>query len=238
MLDIKALSTITRKHRSGIYEGAYPQQKPITQRASRIAAQQQQQTRRMRERMTEDDEALRDDDEFTQDLTRHKQPVTNPPKRQQPQQGGGTHPLLWVACGMLLLLVGWSALLHLSGWYINTVKDPADYTQAAHRDTVVLTDAQGHITQVRAFVDTEQHLDLLILPVGSPDKAKIMRGPVLSNFTDPQHAMISVFQSSTRGTITVVAQSALIVDWLTADRQTAQWNADVTQASGSSKGGK
>jgi hypothetical protein len=226
------LPNSTRRHQPGMYS-THPKQEPVAQRASRA--------QRRQEPVTEDDETLLD--QLTQDeqpaptrvrakkRAAHTGPVYYAPRRQ------GAHPLFWVAMGMLVLLVGWSSFIHLTGWYINTFADPEAYTQTAHRDmAVVATDAQGHTAQVRAIVDQENHLDLIVIPSGSPDKARMIVGPTLSNFTDPQRAMIQVTAHGTM--VTTVAQSALIVDWLTSSRQTAQWSANVVASQPSNKGGK
>jgi hypothetical protein len=125
--------------------------------------------------------------------------------------------------------------VHIEAWYINTYYDPGVYTQTAHRDAATVTDAQGHRSQARAFVDAQGHIDIVVVP-DDPSKTRIFAGPALTNIDDPQHrATVTV---TAHGTIvTVLVQGPLVADWFAANRQSEQWAADISQQP-SSKGGK
>jgi hypothetical protein len=144
---------------------------------------------------------------------------------------------------MFIMLVVWSILLHIGVWYMDTLHDPLTYTQTAHLDQSVITDAQGHQYQIRAFVDQQNHLDLLVIPSpGSGEtisKARIIPGPLLTGIGDPQRR--AILTVTARGTlITVLAQGPLQAGWLdlTSYRQSQQWSVDAASQLPSSKGGK
>ena len=135
--------------------------------------------------------------------TRHLPPLRQKTHRQQ------LHWLVIVGIAMLsFLVVILLAVQVLVGW-TNGVHDPGYYTQTAHLDMVVAaTDAQGHQSQVRAFLDAQNHLDLLIVPMsGDASKAHVVVGPNPITVTDLQHATITVTARST--VVSVLVQGPL-----------------------------
>ena len=160
------------------------------------------------------------------------------PTRQLPplrEQKGRMHWLVSIGIGMSAMLVAWLLLvLVIVGW-TNTFSDPGHYTQTAHLDTVtVTTDAQGHQSQVRAFLDAQGHLDLLVLPTGDTSKARVVVGPSPLSFHDLQHVTITV--TAQGSVVTVLAQGPLEANYLATMRQTSSWTVDLKQPA-SSKGG-
>jgi hypothetical protein len=126
------------------------------------------------------------------------------------------------------MLAVWSACVHVEAWYINTYSDPGYYTQTAHRDVVMIKDARGTRSEARAFVDVENHVNLLVIPKSDPSKARIIVGPPLTGMDDAYHkAMLTVEAHGTLVTVTV--QGPLVADWLTANRQSARWTADAAR---------
>jgi putative intracellular protease/amidase len=136
------------------------------------------------------------------------------------------------------MLLVWSIFVHVGAWYNNTFHDPAAFTQTAHLDTVTVKDAQGHQSQARAFIDPQNHLDLLIIPGGDTSRARIIVGPPLTSINDPQHKALLTVRASGGTLVTVLAQGPLLVGWLdlTANRQSVTWNTDASQQP--SRGGK
>ena len=136
------------------------------------------------------------------------------------------HALVFVGLGMIAMLLIWMfGVLALVGW-VNTVSDPRYYTQTAHLDTVtVSTDAQGHQSQVRAFIDAQGHLDMLIVPTEDMRKAHVVIGPTLSSISDPQKATITVTAKGT--VITVTIQGPLQANFLATTRQRSVWSIDL-----------
>jgi hypothetical protein len=154
-----------------------------------------------------------------------------PPRRRR-------SPWFFIGLGMLGLLVIWSILLHISVWYTNTFYDPGHYTQTVHLDTVTITDAQGHQSQARAFIDAQNRLDILVIPSGDPSKAHIIIGPALSNIDDPQHR--ATITATAHGTmVTVRAQGPFAAGWadFIANQQSEEWTTEASQQP-SNKGGK
>ncbi len=137
---------------------------------------------------------------------------------------------LWITLGMCAMAVLWLLLVRIGAWYTNTFYDPAYYTQAKHLDTVAVTDAQGVHFQAHAFVDMQNHLNLLVLPDGDRSHARIIPGSTLTGIDDPQHAVLTVSASGT--TVTIVAQGPLIANGLNAYRQSAEWATDISQKQG------
>jgi hypothetical protein len=147
------------------------------------------------------------------------------------------HPGVYIGTGMFTMLGTWSLLLHIGVWYVNSFQDPSYYTQTAHRDAVTVTDAQGHQYQARAFIDPQNHIDLLVMPEsGDPSKARIIQGPALSIVDDPQHRA-TITTTASGSEVTILVQGPLTANWydLMANRQREQWSADASQQS---KGGK
>jgi hypothetical protein len=129
---------------------------------------------------------------------------------------------------MLLVLVLFFFGVRAYAWYMNTFHDPAYYTQTAHLDTVTVTDTQGNQNQVRAFVDMQNHLDIVIIPSGDPTKARIIAGPSVAGIDDPQHvATITVSASGT--VVNVIVQGPYTVNWFTASPQAYQWSYDLRE---------
>jgi len=152
-----------------------------------------------------------------------------PYRRPQPQAHGKhqrKHALVFVGLGMGAMLALWLlAVQAMVGW-TNTVSDPRYYTQTAHLDTVTIsTDAQGHQSQVRAFIDAQGHLDMLVLPVSDSSKAHVVIGPTLSSISDPQKATITVTAKGT--VITVTIQGPLQANFLATTRQRSVWSIDL-----------
>jgi len=151
------------------------------------------------------------------------------PTRQLPPLQSSRRQLHWVVIlgmGMAAMLALWLlAVQALVGW-TNTVSDPRYYTQTAHLDTVTIsTDAQGHQSQVRAFIDAQGHLDMLVLPVSDSSKAHVVIGPTLSSISDPQKATITVTAKGT--VITVTIQGPLQANFLATTRQRSVWSIDL-----------
>jgi hypothetical protein len=128
---------------------------------------------------------------------------------------------------MAVMAVLWLLAVQIGVWYTNTFHDPAYYTQSKHLDTIALTDAQGVHFQARAFVDGQNHLNLLILPDSDTGKARVIVGSTLANIDNPQQAIITVSASGTM--VTVTAQGPLTAFGFNTDRQRAQWTTDVSQ---------
>ena len=150
-----------------------------------------------------------------------------PYRRPQPQAHGKhqrKHALVFVGLGMGAMLALWLlAVQALVGW-VNTVSDPRYYTQTAHLDTVTIsTDAQGHQSQVRAFIDAQGHLDMLVLPVSDSSKAHVVIGPTL--FRDLEHGTISV--TAQGSVVTVLVQGPLQANFLATTRQRSVWSIDL-----------
>ena len=157
-----------------------------------------------------------------------------PYRRPQPQAHGKhqrKHALVFVGLGMGAMLALWLlAVQAMVGW-TNTVSDPRYYTQTAHLDTVTIsTDAQGHQSQVRAFIDAQGHLDMLVLPVSDSSKAHVVIGPTLSSISDPQKATITVTAKGT--VITVTIQGPLQANFLATTRQRSVWSIDLKKTGG------
>lgn len=139
----------------------------------------------------------------------------------------------WQAVALLLLGMAIMVMLYCIGvhlWVLlmNTFYDPGYYTQAAHRDLVIITDTHGTQFQVQAFVDAQNHVALLVVPTGDTAHAHMIVGLLLSNIDDPQHqATLSVSTNGT--TVTVVAQGPLVADWFTMHQQRQEWSADISQ---------
>ena len=151
------------------------------------------------------------------------------PTRQLPPLQSSRRQLHWVVIlgmGMAAMLALWLlAVQAMVGW-TNTVSDPRYYTQTAHLDTVTIsTDAQGHQSQVRAFIDAQGHLDMLVLPVSDSSKAHVVIGPTLSSISDPQKATITVTAKGT--VITVTIQGPLQANFLATTRQRSVWSIDL-----------
>jgi hypothetical protein len=209
---------------------------PVYHRAQR----QQQQTRR-----TEEDEQLLDSltgqerqprqPGHTEKLRTGSRGNSRQQRGQQPRRQ--LHPGVYIGSGMFTMLGTWSLLLHIGVWYMNTLHDPGYYTQTAHRDTVTITDAQGHQYQARGVIDPQNHIDLLVMPEnGDPSKARIIQGPALSIVDDPQH-QATITATASGSEVTILVQGPLVANWfdLVASRQREQWSADASQQS---KGGK
>ena len=171
-------------------------------------------------------------DDTNADIQVHMPPV--PYRRPQPHlriSHQRKHALVFVGLGMVAMLLIWMlGVTAMVGW-VNTVSDPRYYTQMAHLDTVtVSTDAQGHQSQVRAFIDAQGHLDLLIVPIGDMRKAHVVVGPTLSQ--DFQHVTITV--TAQGSAVTILVQGPLEANYLTTTRKTSTWVVDFKQLS---KGG-
>ena len=160
-----------------------------------------------------------------------------PPTRQLPPLRQKTHQrqlhwLVIVGIAMIsFLAVILLAVQVLVAW-TNGVHDPGYYTQTAHLDMVVAaTDAQGHKSQVRAFLDTQNHLDLLILPIsGDTSKAHVVVGPNPVTVTDLQHATITVTAHGTL--VSVLVQGPLEANYLSTMRQSSLWVVDLKKTGG------
>jgi hypothetical protein len=192
----------------------------------RQAPQIHQQRRRSTQAAPNTDE----DQEIAQRTRQRQQQYIQP---RQPRR----HPLFYIGLGMLAVLVAAYIISHVGAWYVSTFQDPSAFTQTAHKDTVTVTDTQGHQYQARAFIDPQNHIDLMVLPMsGDTSKARIIQGPAISHIDDPQHrAMIT---ATARGSmVTVLVQGPLVAGQydLIASRQSEQWTADASQQS---KGGK
>jgi len=156
-----------------------------------------------------------------------------PPLREQ-DQGARFHWLVFVGIGMLVLMVCWIGLVRVVVWGTNTFHDPGYYTQTAHLDTVTVTMDEGHQSQIRAFLDAQGHVDMLILPVGGDtSKARVVVGPVPSSITNPQQATITVTAKGT--VVTITLQGPEEANYLTTMRQSSSWIIDLKPAAG--KGG-
>lgn len=176
------------------------------------------------------------DVEVAPSVRRLRDEKVQPTRKLPPQhQGARFHWLVSIGIGMSAMLVAWLLLvLVIVGW-TNTFSDPGHYTQTAHLDTVtVTTDAQGHQSQVRAFLDAQGHLDLLVLPTGDTSKARVVVGPSPLSFHDLQHVTITV--TAQGSVVTVLAQGPLEANYLATMRQTSSWTVDLKQPA-SSKGG-
>jgi hypothetical protein len=206
---------------------------PVAARASRVAGQRQTKAQR-RAPITDDIGHPIYEGEY-EPTTAHgklradQQSVTG--TQPAPRSQGG-NPLVWIGVGMLLVLVMWSLCVHIGAWYANTFQDPGYYTQSSHRDAVTVTDGQGHQYRASGFIDPQNHIDLLVLPVGDDaSKARIIVGPKLDALDDPQHATIT---ARARGTVvTILVQGPYVANWydLMAGRQQGQWLIDVSQQS-------
>lgn len=249
------IGTGTRRYRGGEIPGvrAKAQQEKrklgnrYTPRASRT--QEQRLTRRPASEIYEDDDF---------EDVRTTQPGSRAPRYAAPTIGVGArttqpgralapvlqyqprriHWLLYVGVAMVLLLILWIVIVHIYVWGTNTFHDPGYYTQTAHRDVTTIPDAQGHQEQARAFIDAQNHLDLLIIPSdGNMSKAHIIQGPDLVSIPDAQHK--AYIEVSAEGTsIIVVAHAPLEADIIAfaPTSHNAQWAVDLSQPS--SKGGK
>lgn len=149
------------------------------------------------------------------------------PGQFQPRPQRGPLPSsVWFSLGMLILLVLLWCGVRVCAWYMNTFHDPLTYTQTAHKDTVTVTDPQGKQYQVRAFVDAENRVALLVIPGNDAGKARILVGEP-TNIDNPQQAMLSVTASGTE--ITVTALGPVVPIWFSTSQQGAQYNVDITQ---------
>ena len=164
-------------------------------------------------------------DDTNADIQVHMPPV---PYR-RPQAHGKhqrKHALVFVGLGMGAMLALWLLAVQVMVGWTNTVSDPRYYTQTAHLDTVTIsTDAQGHQSQVRAFIDAQGHLDMLVLPVSDSSKAHVVIGPTLSSISDPQKATITVTAKGI--VITVTIQGPLQANFLATTRQRSVWSIDL-----------
>ena len=135
---------------------------------------------------------------------------------------------------MIAMLVLWISVIQVIVGWTNGVSDPAYYTQTAHLDAVTVTlDAQGHQSQVRAFVDVQGHLDLLVLPTGDTSKAHVIVGPALL-FRNVQHVTLLV---TAKGSVaTILAQGPLQVNYLATTRESSTWVFDLKQSTTSNGG--
>ena len=141
------------------------------------------------------------------------------------------HALVFVGVGMAAMLALWLLAVQVMVAWTNTVHDPGYYTQTAHLDTVTIsTDAQGHQSQVRAFIDAQGHLDMLVLPVSDSSKAHVVIGPTLSSISDPQKATITVTAKGT--VVTVTIQGPLQANFLATTRQRSVWSIDLKKTGG------
>jgi hypothetical protein len=212
-----------------------------TRRASRAAASsfaasnRKQQGRRSAQEpapKTDDDKAIHVDLPRTQALAQESAP-------QLPRLHFRAHPLFWMGTGMISLLIAWMIGLQTFAWYINSFQNPLTYTQTAHMDTTTLiVDAAGHTEQARAFIDGQDHIDLLVIPNGDASKAHIIVGPLVMNIEDLQHrATIAVTANGKTG-VTVKVQGQLEVNGLEAAPQAAQWSTDISQQPSSSQEGR
>jgi hypothetical protein len=150
-------------------------------------------------------------------------------KPRQRQGGAGAHPVLWLGLGMCAMLVLWFIGVHVYAWSMNTVSDPGYYTQTEHRDAVTVKDAQGHQYRVQAFMNPQNHISLLVMPVSDPgdsaSKDRIITGPALVNFHDLEHVTLTATAHGTA--IMVVVQGPVQVDVLAAIRQSTAWTTDL-----------
>ena len=140
------------------------------------------------------------------------------------------HALVFVGLGMIAMLLIWMlGVTAMVGW-VNTVSDPRYYTQMAHLDVVMVKIDAHNESQVRAFIDAQGHLDLLIVPTGDMRKAHVVVGPTLSQ--DFQHVTITV--TAQGSVVTILVQGPLEANYLTTTRKTSTWVVDFKQLS---KGG-
>lgn len=158
------------------------------------------------------------------------------PTRKLPEQHQGLrfHWLMYVGAGMVVMLVVWILFVQIIVAWTNGVYTPSHYTQTAHLDVAtVITDVQGHQGQVRAFLDAQGHLDLLVLPMGDTSKAHVIVGPTLL-FHHLDHVTVTV---TARGSVaTVLAQGPLEANYLATAQDSSTWIFDLKQPA-TNKGG-
>lgn len=176
----------------------------------------------------------------TERLSPHRQPQvirkgTQPSRAVKPfpRQQQFDRPLLWKTClrhplaaagggmctALFLVVVGW----HLTTWYANILGDPLAYTQSSDRNTARVTIA-GHHAQVYAFIDTQKHLDAVVIPDGN-GKPQLLTGKEISF----AHPMVSVNQEND-GDITVTVQGQYDDNWFWPQRPTTQnWTLSLDQ---------
>ena len=169
--------------------------------------------------------------------TRGRSDRPAPPTRQLPplrrrRHGAARHWLVYIGIGMIVGLVLWVIGVQVRVGWTNNVSDPSYYTQTAHLDMVTtVTDAQGHQSQVRAFLDVQGRLDLLVLPIGSDvSKAHVVVGPTPITVTDLRHATITVTAHGT--VLTVTVQGPLEANYLSTTRQSSSWTIDLKKTGG------
>ena len=160
-----------------------------------------------------------------------------PPTRQLPPLRQKTHSrqLHWLVIAgiaMISFLIAILLAVQVVVAWTNDIHDPGYYTQTAHLDMVVAsTDAQGHKSQVRAFLDVQNHLDLLILPMsGDASKAHVVPGPNPVTVTDLRHATITVTAHGT--VVSVLVQGPLEANLLSTTRQSSLWIVDLKKLGG------
>jgi hypothetical protein len=91
-----------------------------------------------------------------------------------------SHPLLWVGCGMLVMLLAWTGLQALGGWW-SLHQDDVTYgrPRTAQYDVVVgHNDSPGSPTHFIAL-NLNATVVVIELPGGDTAKARIYRGPPL-----------------------------------------------------------
>ncbi len=166
------------------------------------------------------------DVEVRQGVRRSDRPA--PPTRQLPptqQYHQYPHWLASLGLGMVAMLVLWLVMVQIGVWWTNTLHDPSYYTQTAHLDTTIaVTDAQGHKGQVRAFLDAQNRLDLLVLPGNDVSKARVVVGPTLTSINPRQATLIITAHGSL---VTVTAQGPYEANFLSFMQPTSKWSIDV-----------
>lgn len=155
--------------------------------------------------------------------------------RQKHKRRMSGRTFFFVGLGMVVMLILWAIGVHVYASCMNTISDPYYYAQSAHRDVALLTDATGKQYQTHAFVDTQDRLDLLIIPAeGDTSKARIMVGPQLDMINDPQHKALLEVKILQGTQIIISASGPYEVSWLEASRyQSTQWIADTSKQKGS-----
>lgn len=241
--------TTRRGLKKGVYVYADVQQRPTQERSTRVPQGQRRPYQRpasFAARHTGDDNIhtepvrrplyLPDVDvaeaEGYQDPQppRTPRPSQPPRQRQQGQQQQPTTPRrgpgFWILVGMFACLFMWTIIVHVTAWYVNSFSDPTRYTQTSHLDVTTVTDAQGHQAQARAFIDPENHIDLLLIPDNDPGKSRIIVGPSVTQISDPQHNA-TVTTTSHGSVITINIQGPLVAGLLSTERPGMSWSVDL-----------
>jgi hypothetical protein len=136
----------------------------------------------------------------------------------------------WIIVGMFVIVVLGAIGVRVWAWWMNTFHDPSAYTQTAHLDVAMVTDAQGHHYQARGFIDTKNHLDLMLFPDGDPAHSRLIVGPVITQVPNPQQAMVVMISAGTGTQMTIVAQGPYEVSGLFGvTPPSVQWGFDLSK---------